>query len=263
MSTLYPDYRDSYLFSLSPNQLAQIPDKEKKLVVCPVGAIEQHGHHLPVGTDSIAAHSWIALMLERLTAEDLEKVWVGPAIPIGKSNEHTGFPGTLSISASMLRTQVLALAKTIHSMGFRRLAIINGHGGNVSVLRYSLEEASVLYGMECFLLKSSYRSEMSRREATYGIHAGEGETSWLLHFCPEHVRFEKADCQWIGPEEEPEGTLLRPEFASVTYSWVSADISPTGTMGDATKASPEKGAEWVEGIANGYAENLKSHLHAI
>jgi creatinine amidohydrolase len=252
-SALYPDFRGRYLPAFSPVQREAFSPAASDIAICPTGAIEQHGPHLPVGTDSIAAHAWIDLLLEKLTPVERAKVWAGPAIPVGKSNEHTGYPGTLTLSAASLRRQVLSLARTIKSFGLKRLYLLNGHGGNVSVLRYSLEEAATLYGLECGLLRPEWKVDLPARELKYGIHAGEIETAWLLHFCPEAVRFERADTCWIGPEKEPEGTLLRPEFAGVTYSWVTADISPTGTMGDATRATPEKGAQWVEEYAIAYA----------
>jgi hypothetical protein len=104
----------------------------------------------------------------------------GPPITIGKSNEHTGFPGTLIISSETLRAQILAVAHQANAWGFRSLAVINTHGGNVPVLVPTLREMRSLYGFRAAVLASRAITELSPLEATFGIHANEAETSWIL-----------------------------------------------------------------------------------
>ena len=111
-------YRACQLSGLSLAQIAALPDKARATVLVATGAIEQHGPHLPVAVDALMGEVWLSLALARLPAET--RCYVAPPITIGKSNVHTGFPGTLSISKETLRAQLLALARQLHAWGFRR-----------------------------------------------------------------------------------------------------------------------------------------------
>ncbi len=92
-------------------------------MVIPTGAIEQHGHHLPVGGDAILGQAWLNSALEKVGTQ--AQIWVAPPITYGKSNEHTGFPGTVYISAKTLRRVLLAQARQLKQLGFRNIALLN------------------------------------------------------------------------------------------------------------------------------------------
>ena len=166
----FPSYRERYLPAMTPRQIAALPDKAWAPVILTTGAIEQHGPHLPVAVDALMGQAWLSLTLARLPAG--ASCYVAPAITIGKSNEHTGFPGTLMISRDTLRSQILAIARQVHAWGFRSLAVINTHGGNVPVLVPTLREVRSLYGMRAAILASKPVPDISPKEATFGIHGG-------------------------------------------------------------------------------------------
>jgi creatinine amidohydrolase len=245
----FPPYRDRYLPAMTPRQIAALPDKDRAPVVLTTGAIEQHGPHMPVAVDALMGQVWLSLALARLPLGT--SCYVAPPITIGKSNEHTGFPGTLMISRDTLRSQVLAIARQIHAWGFRTLAVINTHGGNVPVLVPTLREIRVLYGLRAGILPSSPVAGLSPQEATFGIHAGEVETSWVMAAAGRFTDPSKAVCEY--PARIEDAGEVRPVAAPALAAWMSKDVSLSGVMGDATAATAEKGERWLEAGAAAYA----------
>lgn len=245
----FPAYRDRYLPAMTPARIANLPDKAWAPVIVATGAIEQHGPHLPVAVDALMGQVWLTLALGRLPAG--ASAYVAPPIMIGKSNEHTGFPGTLMISRDTLRDLLLACARQVHAWGFRQLALLNTHGGNTSVLVYTLREIQATFGLRAMLLRPKFDLEMPAQEATYGFHANDAETSWLMAAAGDLVRPELARCEYPARIEDP--GELRPEGAPATFAWVTRDLSTSGVMGDATAATPEKGARWLDRGAAAYA----------
>ncbi len=252
-----PTYRnDHYLPALTRDALEAIPDKARALVIVPTGAIEQHGHHLPVGVDAILGQAWLGLALPRLPAG--AAVYVAPPIMVGKSNEHVGFPGTLAISATTLRRLLLALATQLHDLGFRRIAVLNTHGGNSAVLVYTLREIQTRLGLTAGMLSGYYRASLSAQEAAFGFHAGEWETSLMLAVAPELVRMDRAVCEYPARIDDP--GELRPEDAPAVFSWLTRDVSRSGVMGDAPAGTAEKGHRWLDEASTALTAQIASLL---
>jgi creatinine amidohydrolase len=245
----FPSYRDRYLPAMTLRRIASLPDKAWAPVILATGAIEQHGPHLPVAVDALMGQVWLSLALARLPAG--ASCYVAPPITIGKSNEHTGFAGTLIISRETLRSQILAVARQVHAWGFRSLAVINTHGGNVPVLVPTLREIRALYGIRAGLLASGPVAGISAQEAAFGIHAGEVETSWVMAAARQHTDPSKAVCEYPARIGDP--GEVRPVAAPALVAWASRDVSRSGVMGDATAATVEKGERWLEQGASGYA----------
>jgi creatinine amidohydrolase len=248
----FPSYRDRYLPAMTPARIAALPDKEWAPVILTTGAIEQHGPHLPVAVDALMGQVWLSLAIARLPQG--ASCYVAPPITIGKSNEHTGFPGTLMISRDTLRSQILAVARQAKAWGFRSLAVINTHGGNVPVLVPTLREIRTLFGLRAGMLQSTPVPGLSEQEATFGIHAGEVETSWIMAAALQHTDPAKAVCEYPAMLGEPGG--VRPVAAPALVAWASRDVSKSGVMGDAASATAEKGERWLELGAQGYAEAI-------
>jgi creatinine amidohydrolase len=248
----FPSYRDRYLPAMTPRRIAALPDKEWAPVILATGAIEQHGPHLPVAVDAMMGQVWLSLALARLPAG--ASCYVAPPITIGKSNEHTGFPGTLMISRDTLRAQILAVARQVHAWGFRSLAVINTHGGNVPVLVPALREIRSAYGLRAGILQSRPVPGLSAQEAAFGIHAGEVETSWMMAAAGRLTDPSKTVCEYPARLGDP--GQVRPVAAPALVAWASRDISKSGVMGDATAATAEKGERWLELGASGYADAI-------
>jgi creatinine amidohydrolase len=222
------------------------------LVVIPTGAIEQHGPHLPVGVDSLLGAALASAVQERLDP-DLP-VFFGSPILYGKSTEHQGWAGTVSVSAESLRAQVLAQLQPLRRVGFRRFAFLNTHGGNSACLVSLSRELEANGQVEIGLLpKPPTPNVATPLEATWGFHAGEWETSLMLALAPELVALELAVCEYpCGLESE----AVKPEGRGAVRSWATEDISQSGVLGDPTTATPEKGRQWFEE----HVSTLTKHL---
>jgi creatinine amidohydrolase len=252
----WPTYRNRYLPAMSSSQICQLAQKERALVILPTGAVEQHGPHLPVGVDALLGQAYLDRALPKLKPD--APVYVLPPIQVGKSNEHTGFPGTLIIHRESLRQLILSAGRQITAWGFKRIAILNTHGGNISVIKSVLRELYIDMGIEPHILTFAYKIDISEREATFGIHANELESSLMYAITPDMVAPENATCCWIG--KVGDAKQLQCEFAPATYAWKTLDISCSGTMGDATIATSEKGHQWIEASVRSLVEKLTEML---
>ena len=248
------DRRARYLPALSKLQLEAIADKARALVILPVGAIEQHGPHLPVGVDALIGEATCRGLHRRLAANDA--VWFGPSLVLGKSNEHLDYPGTVSLSARTLRRLVIAQVDALHAIGFRQFALLNTHGGNSAVLVYTLREIQQRTGIRAGMLKVPTTSELSAQESTWGFHAGEWETSLMLALRPDLVAMDRAICHY--PARLEDAGELRPENAPAIFSWMTRDIAPEGVMGDATRADAVKGSRWFEAAMDELANQVRA-----
>ncbi|MCC5850560.1 MAG: creatininase family protein [Verrucomicrobia bacterium] len=246
--------RERYLPAMTETQLRSAAGQEKALVILPIGAIEQHGPHLPVGTDSLIGEILLRGIAEELAPE--EAVYVAPSIVVSKSNEHTGFPGTLMVHRDVLAACIRGSVAQLEAWGFAEVAILNTHGGNLPLLRSLLREIRIETGESLHLLNPFPPTEMDAREQTFGIHGGEYESSILYAQVPEFCKPERADAQWI--DAGLEGPDLRPESSPATFAWTARDLSPSGTMGDATRASAEKGGLWTRRAVQELVHELRS-----
>lgn len=231
------------LARLSWTDIRDLP--KQGVVVLPVGATEQHGPHLPVITDTLQVTRVLAAALERLP--ETVAAWTLPALPYGKSSEHASFPGTVSLSADTLRATLFDVAEGVRQAGFRRLAFLNGHGGNASVLDAAARDVHAATGLTCFCIQPSFwlqaPFEVSDLETRFGVHAGELETSLMLALEPALVKLERAVTYFPAL---PEGELL---FGAASVAWLTRDWSVSGVFGDATLGSAEKGAALLDHAA--------------
>ena len=215
-------------------------DKRNGVVILPVGAIEQHGPHLPVLTDTLLCTRVLERVLAALPAD--VPAWALPALNYGKSNEHTGFPGTISLSAATLTAVLHDIAASVAAAGFRRLAFMNGHGGNVAVLDAAARDIRAATGLMTFCLHPALYCDGSFAsnddERRLGFHAGELETALVQAFEPGLVDMTRAVKHLVKFPET--GTPLF-FFGQAGTAWLARDWSPTGVFGDATLATPEKG----------------------
>ncbi|MDG2166402.1 MAG: creatininase family protein [Opitutales bacterium] len=248
----YPAFRERYLAAMSLAQIEVLPNKASIPVVIGTGSIEQHGPHLPVAVDTLLAETFLTRSLSILP--DDTPLLVGPLITFGKSNEHTGFPGTLAISKKTLRRQLMTIAQQLSLWGFKVMRVANFHGGNTSVIDYTLREIEDRFEISAQRLQPKFEMDLSEQEALYGFHAGEVETSWMLDIWPESVDMSKATCEY--PASIDDSGELRPEDAPATFAWASCDVSKSGVMGDATKGTVEKGKRWMEVCCRALAEEL-------
>ncbi|CAM5770878.1 creatininase [Labrys miyagiensis] len=226
-------------------------DMEKVVAILPVGAVEQHGPHLPVRVDA-AINAGIVERAVELMPAGLPAL-VMPALPIGKSNEHLQYPGTLSLPYDLLGRVWFEVAKCAWRAGVRRIIFWNSHGGQPQLMEIVCRELRVELGM--FAVGASWfrtidTSDLfSAAERRHGIHGGESETGVMLHLHPQLVRMEHAeDFKSRSMDMERQGGMLTPE-GGVSFGWQAQDLNPAGVMGNAAAADAERGKEEVERAA--------------
>ncbi|MDF2958728.1 MAG: Creatininase [Paenibacillus sp.] len=237
---------------LSKLEVAGLP-KEHALIVLPVGAVEQHGPHMPVFTDTLISEAVLTEAFERLP--DDANIWLLPAIPYGKSTEHLGHPGTISLSATTLMAVVMDISKSLQVSEFEKLVLVNTHGGNADLLNMMAREIRIETGMAVFRLDpgglGSADEWITPSEKQYGIHAGDVETSLVLASQPDWVHMELAPTEF---PHFPDSRYL--QFRSRSVAWVMDDLSRSGISGDAAKASAAKG----EAMLTRYGEHIAEAL---
>ena len=252
MKTWIPDARN--FAYLTWKQVDALP-RDRTLLVLPTAAIEQHGHHLPLATDTLINNLLLGKALALIPRE--LPIYALPPVCYGKSNEHIGFPGTLSVSAATFMAVVRDLGASVAAGGFQRLVLYNTHGGNSSLVDVLARDLRAEFGLRTFSLFGSAGAAVdgvSKQEKTYGFHAGEVETAFLLHGTPELVHPDEYTANYIARVEEPE--LLKPEGSSANFAWLTKDIAPSGVLGDPTAATAENGERWVNAAAARVAEAL-------
>lgn len=225
------------------------------IIVQPLGAIEQHGPHLPFNTDLLVAERVAAAAIERVGAE--LDVWLLPALAYTKSNEHAWSAGTIWLSASTLLAVIDDIARCVAATPARRLVFFNGHGGNSALLGVANREVRLAHGLMTFLahpgLPADQGGSSPPSELGMGIHGGTDETSIMLHLAPELVDVSVATRNV--PEHLAGNRYVR--FGGpVGFGWLSDDFGPDGHIGDPTGASAERGRELFEGAVTGFCEAL-------
>lgn len=210
------------------------------LAVLPVGAFEQHGSHLPLATDSLIAGALAAGFAEKLGALLL------PVLPVSCSQEHAGFPGTVWLGAGTLAAVVGDIRASLAHSGIDRLAIVNAHGGNL-VLAHLAREANldgprVWLGPGRHIQEAAFAAAGIETSVHDDMHAGEYETSVLLHCWPDLVRMEEA------ADEVAERPLLAVKGL--------AAYSRSGTVGRPTRATAEKGSKALVAMTEAMAAEV-------
>ena len=169
-----------------------------------------------------------------------------PPVHYGKSNEHVGFPGTLSVSAATFMAVVHDVGSSLVESGFKRLVLYNTHGGNTSLVDVMARDLRAEFGLRTFALHGSggtHFEGLSPQERAYGFHAGEIETALLLASIPELVDRGAYTSNYIADISKP-ATLL-PEGGAATFAWLTRDIASSGVLGDPRSATPENGKRWL------------------
>jgi creatinine amidohydrolase len=226
--------------------------------VIPVGAFEQHGPHLPLMVDAHLAET-VALGAARQAAERGVAVAVTPVVWTGYSPHHRDFPGTVTLDDRVFSALVGQVAQSLWRAGFRRILILNGHGGNAHLLRNLAQTLRYDHGLRVHVA-SYWDFALSalaawRRSAPGGInHACEMETALMAATRPDLVRMDLAADhyperpRWFGADLLGGG----PVTAAVPF----AELSPSGVIGAPTLATPERGAALLAAITGRVAEFL-------
>ena len=233
-----------------PEVRAEIANGRDTLVLA-LGATEQHGPHLPLGTDALIGDAAAGAVAERLDA------FVAPTVRVGCSEHHLAFAGTLSISTETFAAIVRDLVAAVGRHGFARLVLLPTHGGNFGPLAAAMESVEPVEGLEVVALTdlailtegtAAMSADQGVSPAEAGVHAGEWETSLLLALHPELVRMERA-------EEGYTGDLalgLRQAFGEGVDT-----VADNGVIGDPRPAQADSGNAYLDRLTDLIVERVR------
>lgn len=245
-------FNRKFLPRLTTLEIESMP-KEDVLIILPVGAVEQHGPHMPVYTDALLGEVMLNEAFEHLPED--APIWMIPSFCYGKSTEHLEHPGTITLSAQTMMMVLQDIAASLARSGFKKLLLFNTHGGNADLLGMMAREIRISTGLAVYRLdpgavhySDSFTDDV---EKASGIHAGDVETSLVLAAAPD----------WVHPELALREIPNFPRSSSFSFrlksfAWVMKDISGSGIAGDATKATPERGAAMLQKAGPLLAEAL-------
>jgi creatinine amidohydrolase len=245
---------DRHLIHLRAPEIAD-RISERSVVVQPMGAIEQHGPHLPFNTDLLIANRVATAAVDRV-GDELD-VWLLPPLAYTKSNEHAWSPGTIWLSASTLLAVLDDLGRCIAMTPARRLVFFNGHGGNSALVNVANRELRLHHGLMTFLahpgLPPDQGGKSTAAELGMGIHGGTQETSLMLHLAPELVDMSAAVRRV--PEHLATNRFVR-FGGAVSFGWLSNDFGDDGHIGDPETATAEQGAALFAGAVDAFCGAL-------
>ena len=233
--------------TLTVPELAAIAERDPVAVLV-LGAVEQHGTHLPLGTDLIIGAGLQAAMLDLLDPA-LEVICL-PSIAVGASDEHANFPGTLSLPAPLAISMLEAYGESVARAGIKRLVLINSHGGNKAVMDLAALNLRKHFAMR--VVKATYtrlpalEGAINADELRYGLHAGLLETAMMQHLAPASVKLDDYQTAPLGTLTDTR--LVGPEGAAA-FAWLADDLSQHGVAGDARQATAALGERLVHHYA--------------
>lgn len=224
-------------------------------VVVPIAAVEQHGHHLPVATDSML----LGEVVRRVEPRVRDRVLFAPLMWLGNSHHHLEYAGTLSASPRVYLDLLNDLIENLLMHGFKRILFLNGHGGNITPFKQAIFEARQRHRMrgDLLLLGASYwdfaKPAALRNDLVQDIvgHACEWETSMMLAIRPELVK------EFQSLKDMDRGFWFEPAYRG----WITKERAPTGAdapghLGAPRHASAEKGEFLFEAFAVGVEQYL-------
>ena len=233
-------------------------DRANWIAVLPLAATEQHGPHLPLETDILIAQAYLARVRELLSG-DLPISFL-PIEPVGISTEHTDFPGTLTLAPETALKSWLALGESVARGGIKKLVMVTSHGGNSAAMSLVAQELRARQHMLVVTTAwgrlSAAAALFSAEEVEHGIHGGAIETSIMLARYGDEVKREAI------ADFRPSTIALKKDFRWLSaqrpapFAWQTQDLHPSGAVGDATQATPEKGERLIDEGAKAFCELL-------
>lgn len=210
------------------NTWEEVTQADTRIAILPIGAIEQHGRHLPLGTDWLIANEWAKRLGEQLNA------FVLPALPYGNSQEHMGFAGTITLRPQTLAMIIEDIVLSLRHHGFRRVVIVSAHGGNW-IIKPTIRDLNFRYpDMSIIWADGALPGEKER--IPEDIHSGRSETSTMLVYYPDLVKLDRAED-------------FTPDVGQEYNDYIGFDYTTAcGVWGKPTEASKEFGEERLQRV---------------
>jgi creatinine amidohydrolase len=235
-----------------------VTDTARWIAVLPLAATEQHGPHLPLGTDILIAEAYLA-RVRALLPDDLRATFL-PLQPVGISTEHLAFPGTLTLPAETALQGWMAIGESLARAGIRKLVMVTSHGGNSAAMTLVAQDLRARHGMLAVTTGwnrfGTPDGLFTADELRHGIHGGAVETSIMLAAYPQHVRHDKiADFQATTASMDKDYRWLS-AHRPAPFAWQTEDLHASGAVGDATQATANKGEALLDHGARAFCELL-------
>lgn len=226
-------------------------DADRTVAVLPLGAIEQHGPHLPLCVDQTLVDGVIAAALPHLPP-DLTALFL-PTQAVGYSPEHAAFAGTLTLSPATVIATWIELGECVARAGVKKLVLFNAHGGQVSLMDIVARELRnrcqmIVYSSSWYSLPlgAAVDGLFSAEEHRFGIHAGDIETSMMLALRPHCVDMAQAQHFASASQARASSYPIVGNGKSAKLGWAMQDYNPAGAVGNAAAATAGKGLAVVE-----------------
>ncbi len=233
-------------------------EPSRLIAVLPLAATEQHGPHLPLGTDVMIGEAYLARVRELLPQSS--PVRLLPVQPVGISTEHIDFAGTLTLPTEVALKSWGAIGDSVARAGIRKLVMVTSHGGNSAAMSLVAQDLRATHRMLAVTTSWSRFGVpdglFSAEEIRHGVHGGAIETSIMLAAWPDQVRADKI------ATFTPSSVAMERDFKWLNahrpapFAWAAQDLHPSGAAGDATQASAEKGRALLDHGARAFCELL-------
>ena len=255
------------LFEMTWPQIGELL-KKTKTVIIPVGSTEQHGTHLPLGSDSMQGTD-MAKRLIKKCAENGITVAAAPTMPFGISHAHMKFPGSISISSRTLMTVLSEIVQSLYSHGFRNYILLMSHGGNLPTLNLLSNDLALEYPDIKVIVpdwlpinSAAYPEVLSSNRPINEHHSGEGETARMMAYTPKLVDMDNAESYYMEPMIDPYHPKPYQGKVTIAQSGLGMkEMTPYGVMGSPFKATAAAGDKLYEIIINWLYHVLKHEFN--
>ena len=215
---------------------------KNKILILPFSSVEQHGEHLPSGTDKLILDGILNTFVKKYPK--LNKYLILPNISIGSASEHNSFEGTLSSNSTNYIDYIISIVGELCIRRYKKFIFLNSHGGQISHLDIAAKEIKSRYKAvdivkaHYFLFKG-FEKIIPKKELLYGYHGGEFETSIMLHLYPELIKLNKIKRNKLSTDFKSKKIISYER--TIKRAWNTKDLSKTGIIGNPTKSSADKG----------------------
>jgi creatinine amidohydrolase len=241
--------------------------KKTDIIIIPVGATEQHGTHLSLGSDTLQATDMAKMVIKKMSQEGIT-VCASPTIPFGVSHAHLKFPGTITVSSDTLMRILVDVCRSLHLHGFRKFMLLLGHGGNLPTLRLAaneltliLKDSTVIVPDWLPVMGAKYPEVLTSPRPNDEHHSGEGETARMVYSTPILVSKNRGEPYYVPEELDP--YAKKPYQGPVTIArsgWGMKEMTPFGVMGDPSRATVETGEKLYKIITDWLCHVIKTEF---
>ncbi len=224
---------------------------KNKILIIPFSSVEQHGEHLPSGTDKLILDGILNTFIKNYPK--LNKYLILPNISIGSASEHNSFEGTLSANSTNYIDYIISIVDELCIRKYKKFIFLNSHGGQISHLDIAAKEIKSRYkGVDIvkvnYFLFKGFEKIIPKKELLYGYHGGEFETSIMLHLYPELIKLNKIKKNKLSSDFKSNKIISYEK--TIKRAWNTKDLTISGVIGNPINSTPEKGKKILNLISN-------------